>query len=493
MLIISAAPQEHPFLICKREQFPELRARAEHEPWKTMARKAHLLANTELGEYNERELNDHIGACALTYILEPDQAERYAHQVYEGIISGLNNIRFNEDQNHGVIRALQAAFIYMLALDIVQVDLTAEQIKTCETLIEKRLQQVNREGNWPLGRYGAFHTWDIYRGQFTGPDDAYYDELMSQMLPDGVSPVAPNYAAVRIAMGDNKRLQKSAYMDVMEFTGVDYRYYDNQRLQQFLRWFYGSNIGPDGNYLQFGDMFPNARPRNQMLVWRIGRFDKKAAAYAANILKSEEPDGHFLPYILMKDSLPEPITPASRFFRHGGAFFHANSERSSNMSALLYNITGQEEWHTNFETNGLGLNAFGNRMLLNGGWLGPVTAPAPLQNTITIDRKNHTLKHGDGIVRGILTPDFDFALGDSGEALAEGKFQRALFFIHPTEAMPGYVVVVDRIDSDKAHTIQIGQRQGRAKPNPNGHTSTFVNEAIDAPRIRLTRIRIAGI
>lgn len=420
-----------------------------------MADKAIQASNGELGDFDVQALNAYLGACALAYILEPDQAPKHAQQVFRAITEGLDRIEFDEALGHrGVVHPLNAAFQSILALDVVYDDLSEAQRAACEAIIESKLSRINREGSWPLARIGAFHTWEIYQGCRSGPDDVYYNEIMSQITSDGVSPSAPNYAAARLAMGDAKRTQKAAYMDVLEFTGHDRRYYDDARIRQFLRWFYGSAIGPDRNYLMFGDMFPNARPRNSMLAWRIGRFDDQAASYAAHLLRDQEPYGHFIPYILMEEALPEPQIPDSRFFRHGGAFFHHASTESPGMSALLYNITEHDEWHTNREVNGLGLNAFGCRMLVNGGWLGPITQPAPLQNTLTVDGVDHRLKRGGGIARGIVADGFDFALGDSGKALGQDHFERALMFIHPTPSMPGYIVVLDDVTTSNGQAIQ---------------------------------------
>jgi hypothetical protein len=106
-----------------------------------------------------------------------------------------------------------------------------------------------------MARYGTHGTWDIYRGVRTTPDEKYYERLMNQMTVDGVTQTATHYAFGRVG-SDDSRPQKSAYMDVLEFTGIDNRYYDNPKMEKFYRWLYGQSPTPNGELHLIGYTSP---------------------------------------------------------------------------------------------------------------------------------------------------------------------------------------------------------------------------------------------
>ena len=109
-------------------------------------------------------------------------------------------------------------------------------------------------------------------------------------------------------------------MDVLEFTGIDNRYYYNERIQKFMRWLFGSSINPSKEMAIFGDMLPSQGIANDMMHRRIINFDEKAAAYAAWFHNEVAAPGHILTYILPKDKLPPPQVPKSEIYHNGGAF-----------------------------------------------------------------------------------------------------------------------------------------------------------------------------
>lgn len=448
------ADSKHPFLICKREQFPELRARAAREPWKTMAADALAVAGREIDTDHPTRIHRHIGARALAYILEPDKADRHARRVREAITGPFAKIDFNPEVAwYGTVPPMGAAFVAIVALDIVYDDLSAEEVAACEAVIEKQIARIPRKGSWPAARYGTHGTWDIYKGKRTEPDDAYYANFMRQMTDDGISTVSPNYAFARLGGGDG-RLQKSAYADVLEFTGIDNRYYDNERLARFYRWLLGHSVDPARNFHLFGDCTPYWRPPNALLLWRIGRFDQTAARYAAWLLNGQKPRGHVVSYILTTEPLGEPLVPGSKLFPKGGAVFREEADDPNGLGGLLYNITGRPEWHTHEEVNAISVSAYGNRLLVNGGWLGDGMRPPQKNNTLTVDGRRHGDRAGAGLSEGLLGEGLDYACGDSGEALGEGDaFRRSFILIHGQDGCPGYFAVFDEVAADANETV----------------------------------------
>ena len=262
-----------------------------------------------------------------------------------------------------------STFVAILSLDIVYDALTIEEILACEEVIENQIFKIDREGSWADVRRGTHGTWDIYKGIRTSPDEAYYEGIMHQVTEDGVSPVTNHYAWERVG-GGNSRISKSGYMDVLEFTGIDQRYYNNERLKKFHRWLFGSSVNCAKEMAIFGDMLPTQGISNDMLHRRVVNFDMEAAGYASWFHEGTPAIGNILTYIIPKTALPEPLVPSSKIYKNGGAFFREAEDDPNGLHAVLYNIESQDEWHTHNEVNGLALSGLGNRLLVNGGRLG---------------------------------------------------------------------------------------------------------------------------
>ncbi|MDA3873452.1 MAG: hypothetical protein PF795_05790, partial [Kiritimatiellae bacterium] len=242
----SAGPMvSHPFLICTRDQFPEFRQRARREPWKGMKDDALARAEQGMPEFKKpRELQSYTGAVALAYIVDPDNAASHAARVKESILGGLARVEFDPEKEWlGVVEPLGAAFTCVLALDIVYDDLSSAERAACEAMIAQQLAKIPPTGSWPAARLGTFGIWEIYQGERTGPDDAYFENFLRQMTDDGVSTVSPGYAFARLGAGDD-RPQKGAYADILEFTGLDRRYYGNERIQKFYRFLFSGTVTP---------------------------------------------------------------------------------------------------------------------------------------------------------------------------------------------------------------------------------------------------------
>ncbi len=451
---------EHPFLITTRDQFPALRERAEREPWATMkknalervARGAPTFAKDQshlhAGKVNR--LHMYFGACALAYILQPDRRRSHANRVHRGITDGLDRVVFDESHKHnGVVNPMGAAFSAIIALDVVYDHLTEQQINEAESVIDRKLSNIEVVGAWPLGRRGTHGTWQAYRGLRTFPDGYYHHHYTDQMTEDGVTTEATNYAWSRLASSDS-RPQKTGYADVLEFTGADNRYYDNERLEKFYRWLYGHAVTPARHLHAFGDFIFHSKGEhlpNSTLSYRVGRFDRTAARYAAWALKDREPPGHVLSFVL-KEKTYEPKVPSSKLYPDGGAFFREPQDTPEALGAALYNITGGAGWHMNRETNSISFSAHETRLLVNGGWLGPSTRPASLQNTVSIEGKDHETRSGNGLRDGLTGPGLDYASGHSGGALpGKALFKRSLVLVHGDGTIPGYLLTVDEVQA----------------------------------------------
>ena len=443
----------HPFLIVTKDMYEELREKSDIEPWKSMKDDAISRANNSITSNHYGSLQKYVGAVALAYILDYSKKEIYANKVRDVILNRFSALDIQESSSWSkVVPNLGAFFSAILALDIVYDSLSLEDIIKCEDLISERIFRVNRTGSWKTARYGTHGTWDIYKGDRTTKDDTYYYALINQITPDGVSPVTNTYAWSRVGGGDS-RVSKSGYMDVLEFTGIDKRYYSNERIQKFMRWQFGSSINPAKELAIFGDMLPTESVGNSMLYRRVVNFDYEAAGYASWFLDGIEAIGHILTYIVPKEKLPPPVLPSSKIYENGGAFFRDPDDTNYGLQGVLYNITSQNEWHTHNEVNGLSLSGLGNRLLVNAGRLGEPTRAAKLNNTLTINGENHNAFTGGGITDGFTSEGIDYARGDDRDAIRFTSHYRDLILVHTTPSTPGYFIVNDKIEASNNSDI----------------------------------------
>lgn len=450
---VSFQKDKHPFLIVTKEMYPALREKSSVEPWKSMKADA-MLRSAQIAETEAYALQEYIGAAALAYILDQPNAKIHASRVYDAIVNQYAQIKIGEGNAWGdVVPPMGSFFSAILALDIVHDALTDAEVEMCEKVISSQIFSVPRKGNWGDVRLGTHGTWDIYKGIRTTPDSAYYDGIMVQITPDGVTPITNHYAWERVGGGDS-RVSKSGYMDVLEFTGTDNRYYNNERIQKFQRWLFGSSVNCAKEMAIIGDMLPTQDLGNYMLHRRVVNFDSEAAAYAAWFHEGVPAIGHILTYILPQSALPAPKVPSSQIYENGGAFLRDKEDDANGLQLVLYNIQSQDEWHTHNEVNGLALSGLGNRLLVNGGRLGAPVRAAHLNNTLTINGKNHSSRLGGGIVDGFTTDRVDYAVGSSGDALSQASHLRNTILVHSNEDGPGYFIIVDEVHAKSGDEIK---------------------------------------
>lgn len=456
---VSPRPEiTHPFLIVTENQFDGLREKMASEPWKSIAldaisRSGKTLKTESSNTQYAYRLQEYTGAAALASILDTEHTTTHAHRVRDAILNNYSKLELSEDNDWGgVVPPLGSFFVAILSLDIVYNELSPSDVEACEKVISEQIFKLRRDGPWTDARRGTHGTWDIYNGDRTEPDDAYYQGIMNQITPDGVSPVTNHYAWERVGGGDS-RISKAGYMDVLEFTGIDRRYYHNERLQKFYRWLFGSSVNPAKEMAIFGDMLPTQEIRNDMLHRRVGNFDQEAAGYAAWFHQGVMAEGNILTYIIPKNPYPDPVVPQSQMYTNGGAFFREKPDNPDGLHAVLYNIMGQEEWHTHQEVNSLALSGYGNRLLVNGGRLGEPVQMAHLNNTLTVSSIGHAARIGGGITEGFTANEFDYACGFSGPALSNDEHYRSLILVHEADGANPYFILFDEIDGDPLEKI----------------------------------------
>ncbi len=494
----------HPFLIIKRSDYQELRERARQSPWKEMRteaiRKAQNLSYTT--EDNGRDagykLRDVMGYTTLAYILDPDGKERYVNKIRTTLETALLDMQQEHEQNEeswNTNVAFQGGvFNAIVALDIIYNDLPSDQRSNLENAID---QLVNRFiDNWGAANHSVSALWALYQGDSAKLESElqeYRNAWTGDTTNDGVYVQGTGYGMERIS--GCTREHKALGMDVWEYQGLQ-NYYSDQQFSKLHEWLYGYSHTPDFRRLAFGDSNPEDyllgnqfNPANcSTQPYRAYQFGDKAQQYAAWQMQDNHrmisgnaatlPNGRLLTYVLMGNTAPEAAgqqVPPSRVFPDGGAWFIENRQSRQALTGALWNVR-KSAVHAHKETNAVALSGYGTHLLSNSGyssWRNGVGEfswnyihdRAVSGNTGLIDyefgqsqageppeENDHQQKYGAGITEWLLTPTFDSARGDSGEALPNGKHLRNFHFVHPADGKSGYWFLVDEFtDGSKAH------------------------------------------
>lgn len=492
----------HPFLIVTESNYPALRERAIESPWSEM--KAAALRDFAGIEYDrvnaamrtKAEMMRHVASTgALLYILDPDGRAAYVEKLRDTLLQWDDLYRHRNRDWSFAVPAGGAFFNSVLALDIIHGTLTSAERAEIESLLDRMAEWYWTERvGWPENREAVRGIWALYRGDRERIDrakDAYKRALLGGMTEDGVFGEGAGYAGARLggtfwAPGMNYRGQrdaKIAFMDVLEFTGEDTTLYSNPKLVAFYEWLYGYSSTPFRTVYVFGDTSPD---RFYILdglgTFRAHRFSDKAARYAAWNNRGSPPPGRLLNYVLMDRPLPQAEPAPSRIFPDGGAWVRDSEPTEMALAGAMWNasIAGG---HSHKEVNALHLCAYGENILVNSGYAGAsfrgamgytsdyfsdgehgsgyiwvrsleftrdyARNRAISNNTVLIDEQDHVRKTGGGIVEGFTTPFLDYASGDSGSALPNGRHVRNFFLIHPQDGQNGYFLLIDEIEADR--------------------------------------------
>lgn len=354
-----------------------------------------------------------------------------------------------------------AFFNSVLALDIIYNDLTEEERTNIETILDN-IAEIYWANNcpWKENQYGVRGIWALYQGDRPRIDQAkadYKTAVLQEFTADGVFNQGPAYAWARLGAD---RDAKAYFMDVLEFTGEDNTYYSNQQIKNFYEWLYAGSLTPFLGMFTFGDTEPERTFTEQYYranpaTLRSQKFSAQAATNANWALSNSPLTGKLLTYLLTDSQLPSAQKPTSRIWPDGMAAFWENNQATSSLAAALWNPKSQSD-HSHKDVNAIHVAAYGENVLRNSGYAGwgngcvgsnwaYVHDTAISSNTVLIDGVDHSTKVGSGITEGLTTSTLDYASGDSGSALPNGKHRRNLVFVHPQSGTNGYYVTFDEI------------------------------------------------
>jgi hypothetical protein len=505
-LAVRAEAINHPFLIVKEADYPELQERATRSPWREMKAEAvrqtqqlTYSAETDNGRNAGYKLRDGMGYAALAYILDPANRADYVYKIKSTLETALADMQ----AEHGAaperwdtnVPFQGGVFNAILALDIIHDDLSATDRTSLEIAID---QLVNRFAEkWVQGPHSVAFLWGLYRAdrtQFSTELQAFDDAWTVDITNDGVYVAGPGYANSRL--NSCSREHKSLGMDIAAYHGFS-DYYSRKKFVNLHEWLYGYSHTPDFRAIVFGDTLPqyylmggspNTPANCGTQAYRAYRFGSRVKQSVNWHLQDNHglaggnaatrPNGRLLTYLLMGDQAPDlsnqKVSP-SRIFSDGGAWLMEQNPSRQALVGALWNVRQVDE-HSHKETNALYLGGYGVHLLSNSGYTGwrrgvgdfswnYIHDRAVSANTGLIDyefdpsqagdppeENDHQRKDGAGIQEGLLTPTFDYARGDSGEALPNGKHFRNFHFVHPGDGKSGYWFLVDEFTAgNKAH------------------------------------------
>jgi hypothetical protein len=476
---VQSSAGTHPFLLVRREDYPVLQDRASQSPWKEIKAQAIAEANTlvyrTMDDYWTRSATMQyiVGSAALAYILDPANRAAYAKKVYETLLfwDDLYD-KLNRWEWTYYVRPGSAFFESVLALDIVYDDLTVMERETIEGKLSKVAEwywsTTPTFTGWPPSAFAVRGVWALYQGdrpRIDASKASYRSGLMNLIAASGVFYEGPGYGIARLSWTD--RVQKWAFIDVLEFTGEDRTYYSDPQLRAAYEWLYRAAANPVRYLNVFADTyeFINVGAEIKPATLRARRFSDQAARHAAWHDRGGVVKEKLLAYLLMDQPLPVPEKPVSKIWTDNAVFWENHPSDHSLMGAL-WNATRQGS-HNHRDVNTIHLTAYGESLLSNAGWALSGAFGYPVEyfkemavagNTVLLDGVNHAKKIGMGVVEGFTAPVFDYASGDSGAALPNGTHVRNFVLVHPQDRKNGYFVLFDeasRATANSATTVNI--------------------------------------
>ncbi|MCK4922191.1 MAG: T9SS type A sorting domain-containing protein [Bacteroidales bacterium] len=469
----SQSTKEHPFLLTSKDNYVDLFLKQDTYPWSKIKNNAELAYNKTYTPTLNLTINcvniqNLVAANALLYILDPDNKATYVRnaEVILDKIEKDTDLLLGDDQSSSQAKAIGSCyFVLLIAMDVMYDDLDIDKRTSYEAIISDRIFKINIS-SWKLNAFGLIGVWELYTQSNLIYALRYYPELVHQISPDGVGYNGGSYPAARL---NYDRFAKTYFLDVLDFTGIKKTYTDD-RLIKFYEWLYGYSISPFRLSYTFGDSGSDRWYRRDA-GFRAGRFSDLAKGHASWAYQSEEPGGTLLSYLTIADPPGEAITPISKIFPNGGAWFLEGAGSQNDLAGAMWNAK-KAVWHSHSDINALHLCAYGEHVLRNSGYDVKIDQDilgfswdyrhndSRSGNTATINGESHVRKFGGGIVEGFTENDIDYAKGLSNLGTTftlpfGGNHIRYFQFVHPKVSLPGYWIVFDELESDYEETCNV--------------------------------------
>jgi len=467
----------HPFLLFNKSDIPALRARASGGMWATIAANAANAAQnldySNAGNYQTRTLllKQIITSLSLTAVLDAQNGPAgYVDRFYEQFTTGIADLATDRPTAiwEGNTPVGSMLFDAILALDVFHHALDPGRRQIVHNLINQWVPTIS---GWDPSSQSVRALWALYQRDMAGYAANRTDFLakfFANITADGIHVAGTGYSMARTTNSD--REQKRLLFDIIERHSPEaISAAQRAHAAKFYEWLFGYGVGSNRKLHIFGDSSPtSALPAN----FRVGeRYSIDALAHATARLPTNLPSPSGLPsYVLLPwnhASIPGKL-PTSRVFPNGGAWLQDGT--ANGLSGAMWNAK-ISEYHTHKETNALSLIGYGNHLLTNAGYLGAnagglgfswdyINKRAVSGNTVLIDypltvasnasttNDHANSKTGAGISTHLLSGAVDYARGDSGSALPNGKHFRHLLFVQPNDGLPGYWPVLDEVNGN---------------------------------------------
>lgn len=537
---VSANNTEHPRMLIKESEFDEACARAATSPWRELKETGIEDANSDLFDptvqsYDARcnAFTDAVSSAALAYILDSDNKETYKTKIlyllqywkpnvigniYDGIYT------MDGDNWSGSIPPATAFINSIVALDIIYPQLTEAEIAEAETVLKYPISKFNAHmETHQVAVYGARGAWAIYNDDEDALNEAWSGYLRyynSYRTRDGVGVVGPGYSFWRFI--NAQRSAKQLLPILMYFGGYDDSFFKDAENKNYMEWMFGYLMPPSQNQAWvFGDSVlgstyvrgndPNQN-HDSYTAFASNLYSETTGAYASWYLSKQVSaatgqslvHGRLFNYLVLRSELTESKKPESRVFNDGGAWFYEDIDQPKSIAGVLWNPT-ISDGHSHKEVNAFNIAANGDLLVVNAGcntWHVPtengyswdyINKRAISANTVLIDYdyaeggstiqdpsavNDHQSKSGAGITQSILSEKVDYAQGDSGEALPNGKHIRNFALVKSTDNTAGYFVVMDNVTTDEADsdiTVVLRPLSAQAEANGDGSYTWYIN------------------
>ena len=448
------------------------------------------------------EVRDVMGTNALAYILDPGNKNKYVVNIKDGIKNDIAAINIGTGAGTSSVPS-HLLFHALLALDVIRDDLNPSDLKKCEDILEDKIFQLFLP-KWKPHAIAMRMMWYRYAGDeanFLIAKTEYNHDLDTRhLITDGVYPGGTGYGMERF--NSRHRSAKNTVFDLMEYMGY-HEYYSNPQFRNLHEWLYGYATSPAGATIFYGDA------RGDRESWdvdgdtlishttaRAARFSDDAYRYAMWGLRhgagltTATLKGYLASFITMagpaaaNDPIEFDIADArlaqSKVFTNYAALI-GNTQSKDELYLSVLSLTEQQEYHTHFEANAIGMAGYGEILLRNAGYDGPnndvsaegLTTPWEfLQkdpesgNALMIDGEKHSSKYGSGLVEGIVGTGIEY-FRSLNDVSIEGSHNRDVVLVQAADGANGYYLVMDHVTADaQGASINVAWHPSTAKTKP---------------------------
>ncbi len=436
---------------------------------------------------------DVMGANSLAYILDPENKKKYVKNIKSCFNSKIDKLVVKSDAVASSVLSHEL-FFALLALDVIGDDLDNGSRKRFERMLESKIMKLVI-GKWDPHAWAMRMLWFKYVDDvelFTYAKEEWEEGLSEHFTFDGVSPAGSTYCVQRWT--NVGRSAKNLTMDIMEYMGYN-EYYTNHSIKGHQEFLFGYAIAPFGYGISFGDsrhtslgvgLIDSEGYIASPTTLRAARFSEQAYQSSMWVLSKAyntkltdiKLKGYLPNYLIMAGSaannnplhcdLNDGALAPSRIFDSYASLVTAEQSTDALMIAMQ-TLANNEEYHTHYEVNAIGLAGYGEILLRNAGYDGPgrdvsignVTASFDYLHSysegsscVMLAGEQHTSKTGEGIIDGFTGYDIEYFRGSTGKDRAiKGSHLRDVVFMQPANGANGYYIVMDHVEANKADEV----------------------------------------